>query len=698
MSDYTETTGKAKKPKDEDEILRLMRDRFDQAELFDEENRIEAECDLLFYSGGDNQWDEKSLQERRAAGRPVLTTNKLPQFVHQVTGQVRQNKPAIKVRPTEDGDKDVAEIFTGLIRNIEQQSDADSAYVKGAENATICGMGHWRILTEYSSDDAFELDIRIRRIANSLSVLWDPLAKEQDKSDANFAFVIDQMPIEEYKARFPCAAVSDFDGLTGENRAVWGEWLGDKVVRVAEYWVKKPVEKKIVLLSNGEVLDVTKMQPMELEAKLVANQLEIVRERKVKTHKVCQYIVSGNEILEGPNEWDGKYIPIITVTGEEVNIGEQVVRKGMVRDARDPQTVFNYMRNASIEVVALQPKTPYMVSKDQINGYEHMWNQLGKANLPYVVYNASSNGSAPQRVTPPTAASGLMAEIQQASEDLKATFGIYDAGLGARSNETSGKAIMARQREGDTGTFVYVDNLAKAIAYTGRQLIDLIPKIYDTQRIVRTLGEDGSEEMVTINQPMIENGQPVLKNDLSVGKYDVVVETGPSYTTKRVEAAESMMAFMQAVPQSAAVIADLIPENMDWPGAEEVSNRLRKFAEITLPPGVIEPKEGEQPAQIPPPPPNPKDVADAELKAAQAEGQKLENLGKGLELDALLGGINQQFAVMIDQKLNGFVDHLAGLLGPQPQPMPMEGMPISPEQQPGIMLPQGQPAPGGFPA
>lgn len=697
MSDYTETTGKAKKPKDEDEILRLMRDRFDQAELFDEENRIEAECDLLFYSGGDNQWDEKSLQERRAAGRPVLTTNKLPQFVHQVTGQVRQNKPAVKVRPAEDGDKDISEIYTGLIRNIEQQSDADSSYVKGAENACICGMGHWRIMTEYSADDGFDLDIRIRRIANPMSVLWDPLAKEQDKSDANYCFVIDQMPIEEYKARFPDAAVSDFDGLTGENRAVWGEWLGNNVVRVAEYWVKKPVEKKIVLLSNGEVLDVTKMQPMELEAKLVANQLEIVRERKVKTHKVCQYIVSGNEILEGPNEWDGKYIPIITVTGEEVNIGEQVVRKGMVRDARDPQTVFNYMRNASIEVVALQPKTPYMVSKDQINGYEHMWNQLGKANLPYVVYNASSNGSAPQRVTPPAAASGLMAEMQQASEDLKATFGIYDAGLGARSNETSGKAIMARQREGDTGTFVYVDNLAKAIAYTGRQLIDLIPKIYDTQRIVRTLGEDGSEEMVTINQPMIENGQPVLKNDLSVGKYDVVVETGPSYTTKRVEAAESMMAFMQAVPQSAAVIADLIPENMDWPGAEEVSNRLRKFAEITLPPGVIEPKEGEQPAQIPPPPPNPKDVADAELKAAQAEGQKLENLGKGLELDALLGGINQQFAVMIDQKLNGFVDHLAGLLGPQPQPMPMEGMPISPEQQPGIMLPQGQPAPGGFP-
>lgn len=675
--------------------------RFDNAWDFDRENRDEALDDLKFAAG--EQWPEAVLTEREGEGRPCLTINRLPQFVRQVIGDIRQNKPQIKVRAVGGGaTEEVADVLNGLIRNIEVQSRADQAYVTAAENSAYCGMGHWRITTEYSSNDGFEQDIRIKRLPNPFSVLWDPLAQELDKGDAKYCFVTDRISRAEFKEQFPGAQVVDFEqgqDEVAEQGLERADWWGEDTVRIAEYWVIKMVKKRLGLMADGRVIDI---EEAIAEAGSEPPPGFFVREREVDAPEVCQYLMSGAEILKGPAVWAGRMIPIVTVPGEEIHIGERIVRRGIVRDAKDPQRVFNYMRSASVEIVALQPKAPFMATPAQVAGYEQMWKDAGKKNTGVLLYNPDPEaGSAmPQRVQPPTASQGLLSETGLAAEDMKAVTGIYDASLGQRSNETSGRAIMARQREGDVGTFVYVDNLSTGIERTGRILVDLIPKIYDTARVVRILHEDGSDEPVEINRAVRErapspDGGVVDKvlNDLTVGEYDVTVTVGPSYSTKRIEAADSMMAFVQAVPQAGALVADLVARNMDWPGADKIAERLKKV----LPPGIDD-EEGAQPPA--PPPPNPKDVAaaeksaaDAKLAAAKAEGQEIENTAAALQLQQMMGGMNQAvmaavqqiLPVALQQTLQQMIAGGPGPSAPGPMPQPMPGGPMP-----------GQPSPGGF--
>lgn len=615
--------------------------RYSAAEEGDRENRLEALDDLKFRAG--EQWGQKEKAERVADGRPCITTNRMPQFVRQVTGDIRQNKPAVKVRPVEEGDVGIAEIYTGLIRNIEQVSDADTAYITAVEHAAAAGMGHWRINVEYSSDDAFEQDIRIRRIPNPFGVLWDPLATELDRSDARYCFVPQRMPREEFKARWPDATVQDFevDGAASDPAATaLASGWGDKdTVRVAEYWYKVPETRELALYPGGQVLDKAAPAPVGPDQQPLA----ALRTRTVTTYRIVQRLMSGAEFLGEESEWAGRYIPIIPVIGEEVNIGERVVRHGIVRFAKDPQRVFNYMRTTAVEAIALAPKQPFLVTEDEIKAHRSWWLNAGKKNYPFLPYTPDPKATGrPARISPAGDVSSLISEAALAADDMKAVTGIYDAALGQRSNETSGKAINARQREADTGTFVYIDNLAKAIGYCGRQLVDLIPRIYDTERVIRVLGEDGNDQETTINQATIVNGQPVVLNDLSTGKYDVVVQTGPSYATKRVEAMESMLAFVQAVPQAGAVTADLIAKNADWPGAEALSERLKKL----LPPGIDE----EGPPQ--PPPADPEQVASAELKKQQARGAELDNTKKELEIASVVGEIRAAVTQAIQTVLN----------------------------------------------
>lgn len=700
VADYPGAKKKAAPKTDDADLHDQALKRFDAAWDFDRQNRDDALDDLKFAAG--EQWPEDVLTERRADGRPCLTINRLPQFVRQVIGDIRQNKPTIKVRAVGGGaSEEVADVLNGLIRNIESQSRADQAYTTGAENAAYCGMGHWRVTTEYSSNDGFEQDIRIRRIANPFAVLWDPLAQELDKSDAKYCFVTDRISRTEFKAQFPKAQVVDFQqGLdeTAEQGLERADWWGEDTVRIAEYWVVKTVKKRLGMLADGRVVDI---EEAIREAGSEPPPGLFIRERTVDAPEVCQYLISGLEVLEGPTIWAGRMIPIVTVPGEEIHIGERVVRRGIVRDAKDPQRVFNYMRSASVEIVALQPKAPFIATADQVAGHEDMWKNAGKKNLALLLYNPDPTAAtlAPQRVQPPTASQGLLSETGLAAEDMKAVTGIYDASLGQRSNETSGKAILARQREGDVGTFVYVDNLSTGIERTGRILVDLIPRIYDTERAVRILHEDGTDEAVKINRTVREQapeGGVIDKvlNDLTVGEYDVTVTVGPSYSTKRVEAADSMMAFVQAVPQAGAVVADLVARNMDWPGADKIAERLKKL----LPPGLDD-EGGMQPPA--PPPPDPKALADAEkaaadaqLSRAKAEGQEIENTAAALQLQQLIGGMNQAVMAAVQQILPVALQQtMQQMIASGPQPAAPGPMP--PQPMPGGPMP-GQPSPGGF--
>lgn len=551
----------------EEKLLAEALTRFQKAEDFERENRELATEDFRFAAG--EQWPDEVKFQRERGNRPCLTFNRLPQFIRQVTGDARQNKPSVRVIPVDGGaDKDMASVLNGLIRNIEAQSQAEEAYISAFENAVTGGIGGgWRIVTEYANDDTFEQDIRIKRINNPFAIWWDPAAKEFDKSDARWCFVSEWVTKEVFEQKYPKHTPTDWEQ---EYRGRIGRhWINDDRVRLAEYWVKKTVKKEIGLIEGQviEVTDATKHLPFEMT-------------REVDRFEVCRYLLSGHAVLEGPSIFPSQYIPIVPCYGPEEWIDDRIRHISLIRYAKDPMRMYNYWQSTIAEKIALSPKDPWLVTPDMIAGLERFWNKANVDNSPYLPYNPDPSGNRPSRVPPANVNTAEIQQANQAIEDIKATTGIYDASLGAGGNETSGRAIIARQREGDNATFAWVDNLSRSIQQTGKILIDLIPKIYDTQRVVRVLGEDGVDEMVEINQ--LVGGEIV--NDITVGKYDVEVVVGPSYKTRRLESADSMLAFIQAVPQAGAVASDLVAKTMDWPGADEFAERLRK----TLPPGLIE--------------------------------------------------------------------------------------------------------------
>lgn len=556
---------------DKTDLIRAARERLDTAQTADYDNRERAESDLQMLIG--NQWPEDVKAQREKEGKPVLTINGLPAFVRQVTGQIRNLNPAIKVIAADsDADDDIAEVLGGLIRHIESEADAASIYEQAAESAAACGIGHWRVRTQFAEGDTFDQEIVIERIHNPFSVFTDPFAKHPTRMDANWRFIVEEMDPEQFKELYPDAKI---EAITSEHKAQDSEysysWFTTDSVTVAEYFWIETETHTIGLLPDGTIV----RDPVA--------PLNVVRTREVETRKVMWAKITGAEVLEGPTEMPCRFIPVFTVTGEEWHLGEETYRSSVIRFAKDPQQLYNYSRSAHAEMVALQPKSPYMVTVNQIAGLEKFWNQANSANRPYLPYTPDGAAPPPQRSTPPVASSGLLQEIGIAADDMKRTTGIFDASLGAQSNETSGVAIQRRQMEAQNGTSVYADNMVKAIRQTGRVLAEMIPRVYDTQRVIRILNEDDQEKMVVINKVLQGQEGAVTVNDLSKGRYDVKISVGPSHETKREAAADGMMDFIRAVPQAAAVTSDLIAKAQDWPDADKFAERLRK----TLPPGMI---------------------------------------------------------------------------------------------------------------
>lgn len=622
--------GSIAKVEDKAKFLLLMRERFTESETAECENRQLALDDIKHVTG-DGQWPQKIKEERDREGRPCLTINRFPQFVNQVVGDQRQNRPQIHVEPVDsEGDPQTAKILEGLIRNIQYQSVANTVYDMVFAQAVRGGFGFMRVLKEYASDDMFDQNLVIKRIKNPFSVYFDPMAIEYDKSDSSYCFVTEVIRKKEYEQRFPDSQ-SPHNFEANQVGSSFEGWFTSDHVRIAEYWEKKPVEKTIIQLSNGITMEKSDATPEKLQSMAQMDDggqvvtPTIVKERVSKSYEILQSIVSGNEILDGPNKWDGKYIPIIPVYGEEIEVDGRTIYQSLIRHAKDSQKMYNYYRSSITESIALTPKAPYLVTPEQIEGFETMWKTANSKSLPYLLYNATGAG-VPARQMPAPMPQGAFMEAQAAIDDIKATIGMYDASLGSKSNETSGKAIMLRQREGDVGTFSFIDNLSRSISHLGRILVDLIPKVFDTERLVRSMGKDGSHEKVMINASRLDDGGfPVILNDITVGKYDVAVQTGPSYTTQRHEAAEGILQFMQYNPAQAPLMADLAAKNMNWPDSDEISRRLYK----TLPPELKEPKEGEEPPQPPPPPP----AVQIEMEKLKLEYAKLELEKEKLQMD-----------------------------------------------------------------
>ena len=603
-------TGEPKTSKPED-LVAAVRVRLQESYEADRENRRQAALDLSFLAG--DQWDTATSEARRNARRPMLTINRLPSYVGQVVNDIRQADLEIKATPVEEDDKDLTETYNGLLRQIQYRSSAKSVYATCVHHQVACGMGFFRVTTDYVDDATFDQEIKIESIPNPLSVYFDPAAVKPDRSDAMWCIVTEEIPRKTFAKRYPKKSVTGEMPVPTDFVRDNLHWFSDDSVRIAEYWVKEEYTRVIAQTEEGETVDVTDW-PKEV--------YEGLKTRKTKSHKVRQYLMSGADVLEGPNEWAGSHIPIVPAFGPEVPLEHFRYRHGLIRYARDAQQLYNYYRTSSAEWINLAPKAPYLVTKTQIGEFKRMWDDQHLSPRPYLVYEHDPEvPMGPKREAPPALPAALMQEASVAVDDLKATTGIYDASLGAQSNERSGKAILARQKEGDVANFHFIDNFERSLEYCGRVLIDLIPKVYDTDRIIRLAGKDGKEKSVPINRVMYaDNGEPVIYNDMSVGRFDVRVKIGPSYTTKRMETAEQLMQFMQAYPPAAEVIGDIVAKNLDFPGADEMARRL----EALVPPDV---RDFDPDAPPPPPPPPPPEV-ELEQKKMEAELQQTQMQGE----------------------------------------------------------------------
>jgi hypothetical protein len=588
--------------KSDADILTVARARLDMAMSALSDSREDENDDLKFYAGSpDNHWQwpadvlatRGAVQGQTINARPCLTINKLPQHVRQVTNDQRQNRPGAKVIPVDDNaDIEVADIFNGMIRHIEYISDADVAYDTACENQVSYGEGYIRLLTEYCDDNSFDQDIKIGRVRNSFSVYMDPTIQDPTGADAKYCFVTEDLTKEEFERMYPDAApITTLQSLGVGDQSI-SNWLNEDTVRVADYYYID-YDRATLNLYPGNA---TAFAGTPEDKQLKTFYGKPLKSRESDRPKVRYCKINGYEILE-QREWAGRYIPVIRIVGNEFEVDGRLYVSGLVRNAKDAQRMYNYWVSQEAEMLALAPKAPFIGYGGQFEGYEDKWKTANTNNWPYLEVNpdvTDGQGSVmplPQRAQPPMASSGLLQAKAGASEDIKSTTGQYNASLGMTSNERSGKAILARQREGDVGTYHYGDNLARGVRHVARQLVDLIPKIYDTQRIARIIGEDGDTKMVKINpeQPepvnkIVDQNGIVLEKiyNPGVGKYDVVATTGPGYATKRQEALEAMAQLLQGNPQLWAVAGDLFVKNMDWPGAQEMAKRFAKTIDPKL--------------------------------------------------------------------------------------------------------------------
>jgi hypothetical protein len=720
-------------PDDHRDKLAEMRHRYTMAIGAYSDSREDELDDLRFMAGSpDNQWQwpadvlqtRGSVQGQTINARPCLTINKLPQHVRMVTNEQRQNRPSGKVIPADDNaDVQVAAIYDGMVRHIEYMSDADVAYDTACENQVTYGEGYIRVLTEYCDENTFDQDLRIGRIRNSFSVYMDPMAQDPTGADAEWCFITEDLTKEEYEREYPDAAPLSSMLASGVNDQYLSQWLDENTIRIAEYFYYTHKKETLNLYPGNNAF--FSNSPEDKDMKRMG--VKPIRSREVDRRKVMWMKTNGYEVLQ-EQEWAGKWIPVVRVIGNEFEVEGQIYISGLVRNAKDAQRMYNYWTSQEAEMLALAPKAPFIGYGGQFEGYEMQWKTANTTNWPYLEVNPDVTDGAgavlplPQRAAPPLPQTGLIQAKMGASEDIKSTTGQYDASLGVGGNERSGRAILAREKQGDTGTYHYVDNLARAIRHITRQLVDMIPKIYDTERIARIVGIDGEVDMVKINpeqpEPVkeirdMESGILIEKiYNPGVGKYDVVVTTGPSYMTKRQESMDAMSQILQGNPQLWSVAGDLFVKNMDWPGAQELADRLAK----TIDPKLLENgdkdpalqaaeqqmqamgQEMEQMYQMMQQFQKSVEVQDlerknfeADIKAYQAETQRISAVSAGMTAEQIQDIVMGTIAAALDT---------GDLVGQELQREPME-MPEQPPMQgqvpPEMMPMEGQVPPEGMP-
>jgi len=564
-----------------EEIIKNFMDDFDLSFTAESRNRIDMVDDLRFAAL--DQWPTDVKLERK--DRPMLTLDHIGQSIRKVIGGIRQNMPSIKVDPIDDGaDKNTADVLEDLTRQIEQTSNARNAYIKGATFQVKMGYGVWRVNTKINQDDIFDQDITILPVKNPFTYYFDPDAIKPQKEDGRFMIVSETLSRKKFEAKFPNVdiPVSIPNQGLGETQT---RWYDSDSIRIGEYFIKRKKKNRVTQLSNGVVVNSEDVTDEDI-ALYEQQGITPAKEKEIETTVIDWYKLTAFEILEHI-EWPSKFFPGIPVYGEEENIEGETWYRGIVRAAKDPQRMYNYWNSAAAETIALQPKAPFIVTTNQVKNNKEWWNRANTANLPYLPYEPDGKAPPPQRQAPPAMQAGLLQQAAISAQDIQQATGVFEASTGALPEQRSGRAVIALQQEADLGTSLFMDNLAVAIQHTGKVILDLIPKYYDTERVIRIRGEDDAVRFVEINKAILTPDGRQIQNDLTRGKYDVRVGIGPSFRTRRMEAASSMVELARVFPQILQVAGDLVAKNLDWPGADELAERLRKL----IPPGIIEEDE-----------------------------------------------------------------------------------------------------------
>ena len=623
---------KPSKPKDE--WTKLMLARASDAMTFDTEQRRQCVEDMKFAFVSGHQWDTHLTAKRR--NKPNYEFNRVRQLIRRVTGQQRKNKPEIKCRASEDNDVSTAEVLNGLIKNIEVQSSAENAYDTAFEWACGGGFGVLRVKSDYESPDTFDQCLKIETLLDPTTAFWDPASRAFDRSDARYWFISELIPTETFKQRWPKAEVVDFDvAHTDADSDLL--WASEDMTRIAEYWYIEKETKSICLLSDGSVVDADDFEeyskefahpPAAPESPAVPGQppappqpafapVTIKSTREVDVDVVYSCPVSGNGQLEKPTKWGGSMIPIVIQWGDLISIDGKQIYSGMTRFARDAQTIHNFEMSSMVEVVAKLPNSPMKATPAMIKGLESYYERMGYDDPPVLLYNHDPNapGGSPQREPMSQLPTSLANLSNITVDEMKATTGVYDASVGSQGNETSGRAIMARNAQADIANFVYVDNQVKALKRLGDILVDAIPHYYDAERSIRILGPDLAEKYVTINKMITApDGTEHVENDLTRGRYDVTVTIGKSYDTARMELAEFAQTVAQTPGPVGAIGQYLMMKSMDVPGIDDAVEwiRLALVKQGIIPPGPNDPPPA------PPAPPPPQVMAQAAHHQAQA--------------------------------------------------------------------------------
>ena len=614
-------------------ILKEANDRALEGWEYWRDNHDRAEEDVAYIFG--EQYTENEINEREEENRLSMVFNKLPQFVNKVVGQQMSSVQTINISPTgasvgaaepkmsTTGGKELSlsDILTGVVRDIEYQSNARQQYKKAFKHGVESGFGWLRVLTKYQ-DDGFELDIDIKNIRDRWSVIIDPKAKENDLSDMNWCFIRETMHLTEFNKRYPGKSHEAIAGDTNiEYSSFWG---AEEQVTVSEYFRREPYKKKIVLLSTGEVFDKDQVDPVLQE--LSDMDIHVVKTREVTTHKVVWCKISQGDILEDDLEFPTSTVPVVPVLGRVTDTRNKMLLKGLTTDAIDAQIALNKMKSSALERIDSSPLSPFIATDKAIEGYESQWAEANTTKFSTLVYRKGE-----ERPMREAGATMPVAELQTAmtmEEDMKSSIGIFNAQLGQTSNEISGKAIKARQSEADVGTYEFIDNYENAIRRVGLLVVEMIPRIYDTERIVRIRGEDDTNDTIEINKVIKgENGEEVVINSLDFGKHTVVVSSGASYETKQDENAQQILDLMKVNPQVAQVGADLLVKNLDFSQSDVLGSRLEKMIPLNL---LSKEKQEERQKEQGEPAPSPEQIQ------AQAEQEKLkiETDLKKLELES----------------------------------------------------------------